>query len=237
MNYRVKLRLQGEQVWTTRGLDFNNRADAETFARADGAFQPPEAREYMIEEVEAKEDDIPFEESTKCQADEMGQKRIIRGLQDERDELVLQRDEARRKLEQYGQEIAHLQSQQFEESQRQLILMSLADCVTNRPGFDLACSEVARQLNGEAMYDGFKVTSKRFKFENQESNDPKLARVRQVVGRWKWYLDKLKQEPGVQEEVMPLFMHSTEIEEALGEVIESITPSPQTETPKPTDPA
>ncbi len=44
----------------------------------------------------------------------------------------------------------------IDESDRQMLLLSLGLCVLLRPGFDYACGEIAEKLGGRAMFEDFK---------------------------------------------------------------------------------
>jgi hypothetical protein len=44
----------------------------------------------------------------------------------------------------------------FEESDRQLVVLSLALCSKLRPGFECATREIAKKLSAEAMFDTFR---------------------------------------------------------------------------------
>jgi hypothetical protein len=48
---------------------------------------------------------------------------------------------------------------EFEEEERQLVLLALAELALTRPGFDYALNLIARKLGGVAMYESFKQTS------------------------------------------------------------------------------
>lgn len=47
----------------------------------------------------------------------------------------------------------------FEEGNRQLVLLAIAELALSRPGFDHALGLIADQLGGREMFDGFKRTS------------------------------------------------------------------------------
>lgn len=52
----------------------------------------------------------------------------------------------------------------FDVSDRQLVLLALAQLALDRPGFDFATREIARRLHGEEVFDNFKaLNADRFK--------------------------------------------------------------------------
>lgn len=151
--YIVEMRFPGEK-WIERGR-FDTPEEANLFTHEDGAFAPPGQREYRVRRYDEKPEPEPIEQQPEPSEREKARHEI--------EELTKERDELAKRLEEYGTEIAHLRSQQLDEGQRQLIIMGLADCVLNCPGFEHACREVAEHLNGVVMFDHFKVTRARYK--------------------------------------------------------------------------
>lgn len=47
----------------------------------------------------------------------------------------------------------------FQDEHRSIMLLALAELALRRPGWDMICGQIADDLKGREMYDGFKITS------------------------------------------------------------------------------